>query len=222
MTTPDSPTAPTSKPSAAAGLCLALIFGLSPLANWIAPSKTTSGLLAHEAVWWSFAIILLLWLHYAEHLPFSSIGLRKPAPKTFLFGVLAGLALIAVMILHFAVIIPLLHLDATRSVAERQAILHNPFWYRFLLVLRASVVEEILFRGYLIEKIRQLTGSTALAVIVSVAVFTYAHLSGWGIVHLIPVCAGGILFALLYVWRRDLPCNMIGHFIVDGMGFLFG
>ncbi len=88
------------------------------------------------------------------------------------------------------------------------------------MVLRAAVVEEILFRGYLIEKVRQLTGSWALAVIVSIAAFTYAHLAFWGAVHLIPVAMAGTVFALLYVWRRDLPSNMLAHFITDAAGFL--
>jgi membrane protease YdiL (CAAX protease family) len=51
-------------------------------------------------------------------------------------------------------------------------------------------------------------------------VFTYIHLAGWGLVHLIPVFAGGVIFALLYVWKRDLPSNMMAHFITDAAGFL--
>jgi membrane protease YdiL (CAAX protease family) len=220
MQTP--PAASNRTPAAAMGLCLALIFGLVPLAKWIAPGKSIPQLLAHEAVWWGFAVILLLWLRYAEHLPFLSIGLRKPTGKTILYGILAGIALIAILVIQSVVIVPLFHLDQSHTNAVRQAILAHPLWYRVLLVLRAAVVEEILFRGYMIEKVRQLTSSTALAVVVSIAVFTYAHLSGWGIVHLIPVCAAATLFALLYIWRRDLPCNMLGHFIVDGIGFLLG
>ena len=87
-------------------------------------------------------------------------------------------------------------------------------------MLRAAVTEEILFRGYLIEKVRQLSRSTVLAVIVSVAAFICAHLRGWGPVHLIAVGGGGVVFALLYVWRRDLPSNMFGHFLADAVGFL--
>jgi membrane protease YdiL (CAAX protease family) len=68
--------------------------------------------------------------------------------------------------------------------------------------------------------VKQLTGSMALAILVSVAAFTYAHLAGWGWVHLIPVAVSGLVFALLYAWRRDLPCNMLGHFMADGAGFL--
>jgi membrane protease YdiL (CAAX protease family) len=221
MTIEPLPAVP-SKITAAMGLCLALIFGLAPITKWIASGKTTPRLLAQEAIWWCFALILVLWLRYIEHLPLASIGLRKPTVKTILYGILAGVVLIAVLVLQYAVIIPLFHLNAAHTMAERQAIIGLPYWDRVLIVLRAAVVEEILFRGYLIEKVRQLTGSTTLAVIVSIAVFTYAHLSGWGAVHLIPVFAAAIALALLYIWRRDLPCNMIGHFIVDGMGFLLG
>jgi membrane protease YdiL (CAAX protease family) len=99
-------------------------------------------------------------------------------------------------------------------------ILSQPYWFRVLLVLRAAVVEEILFRGYMIEKVRQLTGSAVLAVAVSVLTFTFAHYAGWGAVQLLPVFGAGTVLALLYVWRRDLPSNMLAHFLTDGAGFL--
>jgi len=116
--------------------------------------------------------------------------------------------------------VPVFHLDASAAGRERSLILARPFWFRLLMVLRAAVVEEILFRGYIIEKVRQMTKSTWLAVLVSVAAFTVAHLNGWGAVQLIPVFGSGVVFALLYVWKRDLPSNMIAHFIIDAIGFL--
>ncbi len=202
------------------GLAGALVFGLLPIAHWIAPGTSMPAMLAREGVWWCFALAVLVWLRFVERLPLSSIGFRRPTWKSVAFGVLAAVLLTAVFILQSAVIVPIFHLHQDVAAAVREKILHDPLWYRVLLVLRAAVVEEILFRGYLIEKVRQLSGSTVLAVAVSVAAFTYAHLSGWGIVHLIPVAAGGIIFALLYVWRKDLPSNMLGHFLVDAIGFL--
>jgi membrane protease YdiL (CAAX protease family) len=100
--------------------------------------------------------------------------------------------------------------------------MQRPFWYRFLMVLRAAVVEEILFRAYLMEKVRELTGSWLAAIVLSVVAFTYAHLSGWGVVHLVPVFGAAVVFALLYVWRRDTVSNVIAHFLTDGVGFLLG
>ena len=134
--------------------------------------------------------------------------------------VLASVALIATMAIHFAVVIPLFHLDPSVALAQRAALMKMPYWFRILMVLRAAVVEEIIFRGYLIEKIRQLTGSKVLAVAISVLAFTGAHLHGWGFVQLIPVCATGLILALLYIWKRDLPSNMFAHFLTDAAGFL--
>jgi hypothetical protein len=70
------------------------------------------------------------------------------------------------------------------------------------------------------SRIQQLSKNTAFAVVVSVTAFTYAHLGGWGPVHLIAVGGGALVFALLYVWRRDLPSNMLAHFLADAAGFL--
>jgi membrane protease YdiL (CAAX protease family) len=177
-------------------------------------------MLTREAIIWGFALAILLWLTSVEHLPLSSIGFRRPTWKSVLFGFLAAIVITVIMTLQFAVVIPLLHLSASAAVAQQQAILKTPFWYRILTLLRAAVVEEIIFRGYLIEKIRQVSGSTGLAVAVSVLAFTCAHLRGWGPVHLIPVAAFGLVLALLYVWRRDLPSNILAHFLSDAVGFL--
>jgi membrane protease YdiL (CAAX protease family) len=202
------------------GLAIALILPMIPLGRLIAPGSSIAALLTREAVWWAYAGIVLACLVWAERRTLASIGFRGLSWKTLAFGLLTGVAATLVMALHFAVIVPVFHLDAGHSGAVRDQILQTPYWYRVLMVLRAAVVEEILFRAYLMEKVRQLTGSWILALIVSVAGFTYAHLSGWGLVHLIPVFGAGVVFAMMYIWRRDTPANMVGHFLTDGAGFL--
>jgi len=176
--------------------------------------------LAREAIWWGMALAILLWLTLAERLPLSSIGFRRPTWKGAAVAVLAAVVVTAVMVVEFAVVMPLLHLSRDAILAKQQSILQTPYWYRVLLVSRAAVVEEIIYRGYIIEKVRQLSGSAALAVMVSIAVFAFAHLRGWGAAHLLPVGASGAVFALLYIWRRDLPSNMLAHFLSDAAGFL--
>jgi uncharacterized protein len=202
------------------GLAGTLIFGLPPISPWLVPGDTIADLLVRETIWWVSALAILLWLTFAERLPVSSIGLGTPTRSSVIFAVLIAVLVKLVMAFQYNVLIPLLHLDASAAMAHQQAILKSPYWCRVLLFLRAGFVEELLFRGYLIEKVRQLSGSTALAVIVSVAAFTYAHLRAWGMVHLTAVGASGVVFALFYVWRRDLPSNMLGHFLSDALGLL--
>lgn len=209
-----------AKVLAACGLVLALAFGVLPISTWLVHGNSIGHLLAGDAVFWSCAAIILLWLTLVERLPLGSIGFRAPSWKGMILGIFAAMVLTAIQVIQFAVIIPMFHLSTAAIMARQQAIMHTPYWYRVQLVLRAAFTEEVLFRGYLIEKIRQLFNSTSLAVIVSVAAFTYAHLSGWGPIHLIAVSAGGLVLALLYIWRKDLPSNMFAHFLSDAAGFL--
>ena len=205
---------------AGCGLAATLIFALLPIGRWIAPGDSIQALLCREAFWWIFAAAVLVWLTFVERLPLSSIGFRWPTWKTFLFALAGAAAVLFVMILHMGVIVRVFHLDTTTVLEQQRMILSKPYWFRVVLVLRAAVVEEIVFRGYMIEKVRQLTGSGLLAVAVSVLTFTWAHYAGWGAVQLIPVFGAGTALALLYVWRRDLPSNMLAHFLTDGAGFL--
>ena len=205
---------------AGCGLAATLIFALLPIGRWIAPGDSIGALLCREAFWWIFAAGVLIWLAFVERLPLTSIGFRWPTWKTFLFALAGAAAVLFVMILHMGLIVRVFHLDTTTVLAQQRMILSKPYWFRVVLVLRAAVVEEVVFRGYLIEKVRQLTGSGLLAVAVSVLTFTWAHYAGWGVVQLIPVFGAGTVLALLYVWRRDLPSNMLAHFRTDGAGFL--
>jgi membrane protease YdiL (CAAX protease family) len=205
---------------AVCGLTATFIFSLVPIGRWIAPGDSIQALLSREAYWWIFAAAVLLWLAFVERQPLGSIGFRWPTWKTFLFAIVGAAAVLFVMILHMGVIVRVFHLDTTMVLAKQQMILARPYWFRVLLVFRAAVVEEILFRGYMIEKVRQLSGSAGLAVAVSVLAFTGAHYAGWGLVQLIPVFGAGVILAVLYLGRRDLPSNMLAHFLTDGGGFL--
>ncbi|MGA3045580.1 MAG: CPBP family intramembrane glutamic endopeptidase [Terracidiphilus sp.] len=205
---------------ATCGLAAVIVLPLLPVGRWIAPGDSLTALLIREMVWWIYAAALLLWLVLIERLPLSSIGFRWPTWKTLLFAVVGAVAMLIIFALHMGVIVRVFRLDTARILEQQRMIFSRPYWFRVLLVTRAAVVEEILFRGYMIEKVRQLTGSGVSAVAVSVLTFTWAHYAGWGLVQLIPACGAGVVLALLYVRRRDLPSNMLAHFLTDGVGFL--
>jgi membrane protease YdiL (CAAX protease family) len=119
----------------------------------------------------------------------------------------------------YGVVFPALHLKM--NTGAMSTIIQTPVWYRFILVTRAAVAEETLFRAYPIERIGELTGSAVIAALISWAAFTYAHLSSWGAAQLIVAGYGGIILTGLYLWRRNIWANMIAHWIADGSGFLF-
>lgn len=201
------------------GLIFPLLATFAPINRW---SKDFFGpLMGGEALWWVLAAAMLIYVVAVEGLPLSSIGFRKPGVWDIVLGILAGVLLFVGVGVIYALVIPAMHLAPQAKAANSLgAILTTPLWFRIMLVTRAAVGEEILFRGYPLERIEKLTGSTILAALLTWAAFTYAHLAGWGTVHLIVAGYGGVILTVLYLWRRNIWANMIAHWIADGGAFL--
>ena len=172
---------------------------------------------AHEVFWWALSAIVLLYVVLVERLPLSSIGLRRPTWGT-LGAVLAGAVLMLGASIVIGLILAKLGLAINRAALDK--LLAQPWWFRLLLVTRAGVVEELLLRGYGMERIRELTGSRFVAALVTLAAFTLAHLSYWGVAQLVVAGVAGLVLTLLYLWRRELIANMTVHFITDAVGLL--
>src|SRR5689334_7423824 len=144
------------------GLLLSLGAGLLPLGTW--GGKT--GLLG----------------------PLASIGFCAFGAVARIAGVIAGILLVAGIVVVYSFVFPWLHLKV--NTGEMGKLLATPFWYRFALVTRAAVAEELLFRGYPLERIAEV-GGRRWAAVVSWTAFTYAHLSSWGWAQLIVAGCGG-------------------------------
>jgi membrane protease YdiL (CAAX protease family) len=83
-----------------------------------------------------------------------------------------------------------------------------------MLVVVVAFSEELIFRGYLIHRFRGAGASTTVAVIVSTAIFALGH--GYeGTAGLATVSIMGLIFALVYLWRRGLTTAMTLHFLQD-------
>lgn len=195
------------------------VLGISDvgLGTWLSPGNSIGARLGREAVWWAIGALMLFWVLRIERLPLSSIGLRRPTWGTLGWGLAATAALMATVMLSYAVILPALGLSMNQRAVD--AITAAPWWFQMLMLLRAGVVEEILYRGYPIERIESLTGSRWLAAVLPGLVFIATHYAFWGAGQLIVVAFGTLVFTLLYLWRRDLVCCMIAHILVDWIGF---
>ena len=202
------------------GLLIALALPELPIKDFVAPTTTLTGHLEREAFFWIVTAILVAYVLVVERRPLSSIGLRRPGWMTVPVGIAAGIVLVAGFVAIFTVVMPALHIPP--NTGAMAGLMHTPLWFRILLVLRAAVFEEICYRGYAIERVQELSGSRVLAFVVSVVAFTLAHAGYWGWSALLVPAFGGLVFAALYLWRCDLVCNMVAHFVADGAGFLFG
>jgi len=179
-----------------------------------------SPLASRDLFWWPLTIGILLYVRFVEDRSFASIGLRNPDGWTVPIGL--GLALFSHYVLVWAgsFIVTKFHLPTGGASNAALAIDTSPLWYRILIVTRGGFGEEVIFRGYLIERIEELTRSRILAGTVSVVVFSLAHLAYWGWTPLVFVTLAGILLTVVYQWRRDLWSNIIGHWLADALPVL--
>ena len=171
-----------------------------------------------EGIFWLATVLLVLYVVAVEKRPLSSIGLRRATWKTAAFGVIAALVSLAGILAMINVVFPATHLNF--NVAALSNLRDTPIWFRVTLVLRAALFEELFYRGFAIERLSEMFGARWLAALISFAAFTLAHVGYWGWSQVLIAGWGGAVLTLLYVWRRDLICNMIAHFLTDAAGLL--
>ena len=215
---PATPSTPARKKLLALiGVLFALGFPAIPISRFFDEFANTRTLIGYELIWWAAVVALLAWVRFAGREPLSSIGFRRPGMKNIALGVATGIVSLAGLATILYVIFPALHINETQSIDQ---VMSMPLWWRWIIVIRAAVGEEVLFRGYAIERLQRLTGSARLAGIISCVIFTILHVGYWGWGHILIAGFAGALLTILYIWRRNLWANILAHFIVDGAAFL--
>ncbi|HEX6661034.1 MAG TPA: CPBP family intramembrane glutamic endopeptidase [Sphingomicrobium sp.] len=154
--------------------------------------------------------------HVVEKRPLSSIGIRQLGWDTFGWTLVMTAALVSSIMLSYALILPALGLEMNRGAAK--SITDLSLGSQLALFVRAAVTEEILFRGYPIERLLELTRSKWVAALVPGASFIAGHY-WWGAGQMVVVAFGTMIFTLFYLWRRDLICCIVAHFSADLIGF---
>ena len=199
------------------GLALAL-FGV-PLLIYIFQSTAPPGpftdrfVLTKELSIFAVTGILLLLIIKGEKLGLDSIGFHnRNWGKSILWGllgvVIAGVALAILLFIFSKVGIKF------GEGAESGRYKNVSLWVISFMVLRAGVVEEICYRGYVIERLEKMTGNWVVYFLIPLILFAVFHYRQ-GIGGIIISFVAGAILAVLYLKRRDLKANIITHFLVD-------
>lgn len=157
--------------------------------------------------------ILLLLIKYGEKLGLESIGLHnRNWGKSILWGLIGAVisfAALAILLFIFKKVgIPFGH------GAESDRYKNVSLWVMSFMVLRAGIVEEICYRGYVIERLEKMTGHWFFYFLFPLILFGLFHYRQ-GIGGIIISFIAGVILAVLYLKRRDLKANIITHFLVD-------
>jgi CAAX protease family protein len=157
---------------------------------------------------------LVLYFVWRNREPLQRIGWTLPSPKEFLWG----LVLYPPIMYGANGLVSLLHALGLSAPTQLPPFLITSgkahVVLAVILVTVVAIVEETVFRGYLILRLKAVTGRTWLAVVLSAAVFSFGH--GYeGSAGLISVFFLGIVLAVVYLWRGSLVASMTIHFLID-------
>jgi len=87
-------------------------------------------------------------------------------------------------------------------------------WVLTVVMLRAGVVEELFYRGYIMERLYKITNNRIIYLITPSIIFGLLHYRQ-GIGGIIIATATGLLFSYFYWRKRDLKINIMAHFLAD-------
>lgn len=210
---------------------IVIVFGAAALVISIGLAIVGDNLLARQAVVvaGNAAMLALVWL--GLHLRGQNIGhlglsLRFTGLKPVMVGFAKSLVVLALGLAGFVFgSIVMANISGIPQQADVSGYNYLQGNLSLLLVSLASIYffssfgEEVIYRGFLINRLESLFGggrkALASAVIVSSAVFGMAHF-GWGMAGVVQTAFMGLALALSYlVFKRNLWLLVAAHAYMD-------
>jgi len=211
-----------------AGLSIALV---ATTVLWI--PAVIGPLLPEDFVWrnvaaqgidWGFAVVLILIVVFWERKPLASMGFKSVDLSVVATGLGLG-GFLMVGILGWSLLAPMLSGGTetlNETMSETPTSVPPPYfflWYAPFALITASFAEEIIYRGYAMERLLRIGVGPVTTVLVTQIAFALYHLKD-GLGSVLMVATIGSLFAVYYVLTRNLWVTIIGHFFVDAMAIL--
>jgi len=167
--------------------------------------------------WLILLILLFFWIPKVEGNDWRSIGFGNFKQKHIWVGILTFfILLMAWMGSYFA--LTAVGLEGLRSL--QPMIKEHSLLVLFSLFFTGTFLEEIFYRGYLIERLTLLTGKSWLAGITSWITFTFVHLKFFGLGPTLDVSVLSAGLVILYLKERSVwPCIVV-HGINGAFSFL--
>jgi membrane protease YdiL (CAAX protease family) len=174
-------------------------------------------------------LFVVAWVSlHLRHLHWRDIGLRRPAEWLPIIG-LALVIGIGYQALDTVAIAPLLQ-RLTGQVIDLSgfAILKGnlPTLLVFMAIswTEAAFIEEMFFRGYLLNRFMDVAGrerlGVAIALLANAVIFGFAH-AYQGLTGVLDTGLAGLVLGLLYfLARQNLWLPILTHGIIDTVGFL--
>ncbi len=176
--------------------------------------------LAFTLVWGLLTMAGAMMIARLREQPLSSLGLTSHLwPLKGLLGIPGVLGAWASLLLVYLVFSLAAPEWAEELVKNRERIMEHVPRLRpvtlcgvFLVV---GVYEEVIFRGFLLTRLRRATGSISAAVILSALLFAAPHMPTQQAITVVPLFLIGVLWGALTWWQRSLVPAIVAHVVFN-------
>jgi membrane protease YdiL (CAAX protease family) len=167
--------------------------------------------------WGVLSFLVFLWVPRVEKKNMASIGLEKFKGRHLWWGVLVYVLMFVVSSIS-SFVLQSVGLPSLRSL--QPLIKGYGFSTLFGLFLTGTFLEEVFYRGYLIERMAMLTRHRWVAAFMSWLLFTLVHLKFFGLGPTIDTTPLSAALVLSYMKEKSIwPCIVV-HGINDTLAFL--
>ena len=158
---------------------------------------------------------LVLYFIWRNSEPLQRIGWTlKRLPVEVMWGLALYFPIVYVTAWIERVLLPIGLSVPSKLPSMLVAASHAQIVLAILLVTIVAVVEETVFRGYLLLRLEAVTSRPWAAVLLSSFVFSIGH--GYeGTAGVVRIFFLGIFLSILYLRRRSLIAPMLIHFLID-------
>lgn len=175
----------------------------------VLPEEPTSADVARSLIleWAMFLFLLLFWIPKLEGATLRSLGVASLRWR----HVLSGLVAYVISIVPLSILGAYLASRRLPTLQSLQPLLATYSFPTLLgLVVTGVILEEFLYRGYLIERLSTLTGHRWPAYLVSFLAFTLVHWRFVGFYPMLQIAVISAILVALYVLGRSVwPCSVM-------------
>ncbi len=179
----------------------------------------SSSLIISRLLQWLCLFILFAYIRNIEH---QKLLLWRPKKTSIIFYIVSFFLLI---ISIFAVIIILKKIESLYGLNENSErlktlldIFRNNTPLLIFTVFTAAVIEELLFRGYLIPRLQLLFKNAYVPIIISSILFGLVHVGFHNISQMINTGFIGLILAIHFSKYRNIYILIVVHFAIDIIG----
>lgn len=170
---------------------------------------------AASMIWnWLAVGLLLIYVIRVERLGLDSLRLVRPTEADLEWaGWLSGAAVLWHWVASRWIVPGADPIDGSTETGSAALVALGPL-LALALVITVSITEEVLWRGYVVERLGAWIGLIPAAAI-GLAIFVVGHLDFFGPTWLITNLPGAVLIYALLLWRRNLFACILAHFVSD-------